>query len=111
RATSHVVDAATSFGEYVTADFPGFMMRKCILWEVDHANVARPLWRGICTRPRLNRDGASYDLYCDSIWTRHADTPLGVPAAITQAHGYDARCIDLFVPPFKGDVSDGFGYH
>ena len=64
KARAHLVDTVVQ--PEVFTSVPWVQRRKVVVWRVDAAGVAVPVWQGFCVRaPRLVDDGLAFDLPCD----------------------------------------------
>jgi hypothetical protein len=111
RAVAHVRDPSNSFAPTVYKDFPGFERRRVVLWHIDAAQVARPIWRGYCQRaPRLTSGndpsaGALYEFQCESAAQVELAQPVGMPASITRPRGFNSDAIVATVMPTRRAAS------
>lgn len=95
---AHSVDGANLRYPVVWATLPTIVRRKVILWAVDDANAATPIWRGtVGVGPELAEDGARFALQCEGIWTGVAAQRLGDPYALCRFSGYWGSAVGALV--------------
>lgn len=101
RAVAHSLDAEANVFPTVWTACPWVVSRKAILWYVDEG-TAYPVWRGNATRPRLEREGAKYEVQCEHLWTSYKRLRAGVTTASCTLRGYDRRYVrpTIFWTPF-----------
>lgn len=89
RAAAHNIIGAANVFPMVFRDVPWITRRKVTLWAIRPDGTPDALWAGLTTRaPRLNADGARFDLPCDPLWTVLRENPVGASAASVELVGY-----------------------
>lgn len=89
RAVAHSIVEAAGVFPMVFRDVPWITRRKVTFWGIRPDGTPDALWSGFATRaPRLNSDGAKFDLPCDPLWTVLRENPVGASAASVELVGY-----------------------
>lgn len=87
-AERHAVSAEESVYPEVFTDFPWTTRRRAVLWAVTPDLEVAPVWAGFCQRaPRLNADGAVFELQCEHLWTMLRELPAGPQGMALELYG------------------------
>jgi hypothetical protein len=109
-ATTHIVDADTTFTATVWSTFPpgGFEGRRVTFWYVDNSNAAKLLCIGVVRDgPNLvdgdqPESGAMWELPLEAAWNVEKENRLGMQLSSTRVTGFDGLRVQTLVR-YPGD--------
>lgn len=104
-AVPHTVDAGNNYYPVVRSPFPSFEGRRVVLYVVDDAGVATPIWRGNCNRtPRFTRAadgrgswGTVLEIQCEHAWQVVKKTRAAIAGATTHLAGFSTQAMSGYV--------------
>jgi hypothetical protein len=97
KARAHLVDDVVQ--PEVFTSVPWVQRRKVVLWRVDDAGVATPVWQGFCVRaPKLVDDGRAFDLPCDPYLQVLGAAPIAPTYPTVRLVGYGQQTTGIGSP-------------
>ncbi len=90
----HNVDAANNFYPQVWGAYPGAQKKRVTLWRVDGSLADSQtnwtsVWQGYVNQaPKFNRDGLSWDLQCDALWSVYKQRSFAIAPGHTNLTGF-----------------------